>query len=201
MARKLTSRKRADIVNAAISVFGRKGFRDSSVKEIADTAGVSTATFYRYFRCKDDVYEEIVMGFLTGYEAIWQKSYRSFPIGARDATKTLGMVSDTLFSILDYFRANRDVAKVVFRRIVPIDERFAEKGEAIINETLRQLEEALSVARAAGVATRIEPKVGAPIIVGAVFGLAIESIVGHKRKDVAVLMEHFMEIILHGFSR
>jgi AcrR family transcriptional regulator len=41
-----------DIVNAAIRVFGQKGFRLTQMEEIAAEAGISKATLYYYFKSK-----------------------------------------------------------------------------------------------------------------------------------------------------
>ena len=47
--------KRADIINAATSVFSQKGFNDSSMLEIAKMAGVAEGTVYEYFKNKENL--------------------------------------------------------------------------------------------------------------------------------------------------
>lgn len=44
-----------EIVGAAIELFARDGFNDTTVEAIADLAGCSKRTFYRYFGSKEDV--------------------------------------------------------------------------------------------------------------------------------------------------
>ncbi|MFC8720371.1 TetR/AcrR family transcriptional regulator [Kitasatospora sp. NPDC057198] len=50
-------RDRADIreqvYDAAILLFGRKGYADTSIAEIAESAGIGRGTFFNYFRSKD----------------------------------------------------------------------------------------------------------------------------------------------------
>ena len=43
------------IFNAAIELFSRKGFNETTVDEIAEAAGVSQRSFFRYFPAKADV--------------------------------------------------------------------------------------------------------------------------------------------------
>jgi len=50
-----SAEKRERILQAAISVFAKKGFYDTRVSEIAKAAGVADGTIYLYFENKDDV--------------------------------------------------------------------------------------------------------------------------------------------------
>jgi AcrR family transcriptional regulator len=51
--------KKADIVNSGREMFRSKGFKDTSVAEIAKMAGIATGTFYNYFSSKDILFMEI----------------------------------------------------------------------------------------------------------------------------------------------
>ena len=51
--------KRQTIIQAAIEVFGRKSFRDSSISEIARRASVAEGTIYQYFKNKEDLFFSI----------------------------------------------------------------------------------------------------------------------------------------------
>jgi len=49
------ARTYADITDAALDLFGRQGFDATTVDQIAGAAGISAATFFRYFATKEDV--------------------------------------------------------------------------------------------------------------------------------------------------
>ncbi|MFD2215799.1 TetR/AcrR family transcriptional regulator [Metabacillus endolithicus] len=46
------------IVDAAMQIFGKKGFYDTKMLDIAEKAGVSKGTIYLYFSSKDELYIE-----------------------------------------------------------------------------------------------------------------------------------------------
>src|SRR5262250_3381524 len=50
------SLKRKAILDAARSVFAKKGFADTSVEDIAEQAGIAKGTLYLYFPSKDQIY-------------------------------------------------------------------------------------------------------------------------------------------------
>jgi AcrR family transcriptional regulator len=52
----LTDFRRREILAAAIKVFGKKGFADTSVDDIAAAAKIAKGTLYLYFRSKEDIY-------------------------------------------------------------------------------------------------------------------------------------------------
>jgi AcrR family transcriptional regulator len=49
-----------ELVEAAIAVFGEKGFRAATLEEVARRAGVSKGTVYLYFTSKEDLFRAMV---------------------------------------------------------------------------------------------------------------------------------------------
>jgi AcrR family transcriptional regulator len=52
--------KRADILSAASRLFAERGFAQVSTAVLADEAGVSTATLYRYFADKESLFVAVI---------------------------------------------------------------------------------------------------------------------------------------------
>ncbi len=51
-------KKRSEIAKAAVVIFARKGFENTTVQEIADRAKIAKGTVYLYFKTKEDILNE-----------------------------------------------------------------------------------------------------------------------------------------------
>jgi len=51
----LVSRRRSQVLGAAIELFGKRGYHATTVQQIATRAGVSTGLVYQYFGDKEDI--------------------------------------------------------------------------------------------------------------------------------------------------
>ena len=60
-----SQRSRAQILDAALALFSHQGYRATSMREIADRAGVSTGSVYHQFKDKEAI-------FLTLLDVYWQ---------------------------------------------------------------------------------------------------------------------------------
>ena len=98
--------KREKVFQAAKELFGRFGFKKTTVDEIAEQAGISKRTVYQVFRCKEEILAELVM-----YEA------RAFRHHCTQMLKTMEDPMEKLrfFCLLwrDYFAENRFLCQVL----------------------------------------------------------------------------------------
>ena len=56
---KLEKEKQNNIINAACEVFAKHGYKKSSMKDIAETAGVSKSVLFKYFSTKENLYMKL----------------------------------------------------------------------------------------------------------------------------------------------
>jgi TetR/AcrR family transcriptional regulator, cholesterol catabolism regulator len=59
------SQRRADVVRLAGELFAQKGFRGTTVREIAEAAGILSGSIYHHFDSKESIGDEILSGFLN----------------------------------------------------------------------------------------------------------------------------------------
>ena len=82
------------ILDAAIALFEKKGFDQTDVAEIAEAAGISKRSFFRYFATKDDLLARSVME----YGAVLVAAIRSAPQESTD----LEVIHQTLLAGVHY---------------------------------------------------------------------------------------------------
>lgn len=71
------ARTRESLSVAAVELFATQGYADTSVEEIADRAGVSPRTFFRYFESKHDVLMPLEPRMTTASRVLEQPAARS----------------------------------------------------------------------------------------------------------------------------
>lgn len=72
----LPSERRAHLVQLAGELFAEKGFRATTVREIADAAGILSGSLYHHFDSKESIGDEILSAFLDDVLAGYRGAVR-----------------------------------------------------------------------------------------------------------------------------
>jgi AcrR family transcriptional regulator len=105
------------IYDAAIDLFAVKGFDETTVEEVAQAAGVSRRSFFRYFASKDDLLAQNVVNFGSVLGATIT--------ACSQALTPLETVRETVLSVL-----KQSVAQPRTRQIIEIAQRSASARQA-----------------------------------------------------------------------
>ncbi|HEV2377611.1 MAG TPA: TetR/AcrR family transcriptional regulator [Streptosporangiaceae bacterium] len=71
------SERRAQMVQLAGELFARKGYRGTTVREIADAAGILSGSLYYHFDSKESIGDEILSSFLNAVLADYRAAVAS----------------------------------------------------------------------------------------------------------------------------
>ena len=95
------SERRAEIVAIAGELFAERGYAHTTVREIADAAGILSGSLYHHFDSKESMIEALLRGFLDriGHE------YAAAASAGRDPVTTLGALVHVAFGALATDRA------------------------------------------------------------------------------------------------
>jgi AcrR family transcriptional regulator len=105
---KLTSHRRDLFVAAAAELFGRNGFHATTIKEIAQQAGVSTGLIYTYVKTKEDVLFLVLQNVIDGYA-------REIPKAIAGMTDPVQRFCRTVRAYCEVVDANPDATLLAYR--------------------------------------------------------------------------------------
>lgn len=92
----LESAKQSQILNAACEVFAKHGYRKASMKDIAQTAGVSKSVLFKYFETKENLYIRIFRLATDGILAADENARKSSAPDADVFERMRGSVTERL---------------------------------------------------------------------------------------------------------
>ncbi len=184
--------KRKRLLHAAIQTFGRRGFHEAKIADIAAEAGVAEGTVYLYFRNKEDllgcVFDETMDEVLAQARAIRHAEGTA----AEKATKLVGLH----FSFIGQDRDLASVFQIELRRSARHVERFS---RVKLSEYFRLLDGVLKEGIASGELRKdLEPRVAVRILFGAADEILSEWLLSGDAKPVADA-EKLVGTLLKGF--
>ncbi len=122
-AEALAQRRRREIIEAAYCVFSEKGYSAAGIADIAERLGMGHGTFYRYFKNKRDILEQVVD---YGVERIVDvlKREAATPATTLDQFREqLRHIGERLFSLLE---ADPGLGQVVLLEATSIDHELTQ---------------------------------------------------------------------------
>jgi len=88
---------RNELMAAAVTLFGEKGFVAATISDITKCAGYAKGNFYRYWKSKDDIFLSIMKERLHGYRQARKEALEK----AETMEEVVGVILDFLESIID----------------------------------------------------------------------------------------------------
>lgn len=105
-------RTEQQIFNAALRVFARDGLSRSKISDIAAEAGISTSTFYEYYKSKEEVAYDVPMFYLADFF----EGYRAAAPASMTARARLLLY---LTMSADYAREHAEWARLLYLELWP----------------------------------------------------------------------------------
>ncbi len=99
------------IVETSIQLFDRKGFSDTSIKEIVEELNVTKGTFYYYFKSKAELLKDI---HVTYIDDLIEQQKLILEDSQKDCTdKLYGLI----YMVISNIRSNRESARIFTREV------------------------------------------------------------------------------------
>lgn len=153
-------RKKQEIVNTALMLFGEKGYNETSLDEIAKVCGFTRANLYQYFTSKEELFKEIIQ-----QGKVLLQLNEMFQGNHKDIKEDLSLLAHAfLDTITEPERLN------LFRLTIAESPKFPEAGKALydnaIDKANSQLGQYLSQRQLAGTIPNFDAKFAARLFLG-----------------------------------
>ena len=102
----LQERRRAEILDAATTVFSKCGFAAADVQEIADKTGVGKGTIYRYFPSKEEL-------FLAAVDHGMRNLKLAVDAAAASAKQPLDRIAEGVLAYLTFFDERPEIVELL----------------------------------------------------------------------------------------
>jgi len=122
------------IITAAMELFEKKNFWDISMRDIANTAGVSASSLYRYFPSRDDLFIEALLQDINHIEVLLKER-----MGKSEGIEELAIAvvdycldNEPTFQMMCHFLMRGDENPSVNEKFTSVQLRFLEMFEKVV---------------------------------------------------------------------
>nr|BAL59703.1 transcriptional regulator, TetR family [Candidatus Acetothermum autotrophicum] len=199
MARTLLERetRRQQLLDAAIRVFARKGYVETSIDDIIKEAEVARGTFYLYFPGKKEIFLAIIDRY---FELVSQLVERlmaeEWPAGLDRAR-----FREHVLTWLRFFAQHRDLTKVIYREATSIDPQFEARWDRLSEAVKRFLIGRVHALQQNGVLRQtLDPQVWALFMEGIFHAVICNYLLTSERPDLEWLAEQWVDFVLWGIT-
>ena len=190
--------KKEEIILAALEVFAEKGLSNSTIKEIADKAGIGKGTIYEYFKDKNEIIHSSFFYFQKLFEFDMENILLSEENGA-------SKLKSLMISILSIIKSeNKDYLDLMFdfwaegikghEKGVMLAEmnKFYKSYRKLFEDVLREGIEDGSIRK------DIDPFETSSIIIGTMDGIMVQWILDKKIINLKKIEKNLINLILNG---
>ncbi|MFC2168302.1 TetR/AcrR family transcriptional regulator [Acidobacteriota bacterium] len=190
--------KKAQILEASIKVFSKKGLNNTKISDIADEASIGKGTIYEYFKSKDEVFAASFYFHMEKFEG--------------NISRQLFRIQDPLEKLRAYFTAWSEIFEgdhLEYLKIV-LDfwaEGVRQREDSVMidlnkfySENRDMLDSLLSECVLKGEIKKVDTKLIASIMLGTLDGILIQWISDRKAFNMKEAILLFVETMIDGLK-
>jgi len=194
---KMPKGKKSALV-AALALFSEQGFDGTSTVQVAEKAGISQATIFKYFHTKQDLLLAIVEPVMENFFPHYRDEFFD---GIRACETLPEMVSFMIHDRYAFITGNKEAIKILAMEMMISQEMRDLFGKLLAADDFNFLAELLKMFRETG---ELRDDIDAPgiirIIAGQLMGFIIESnfapgIMGDRQLDLQLISEQIVRTI------
>lgn len=197
----LPSDKRAQILEAAATIFPQKGFVAATLQDISQQAGISTSAIYQYFKNKDDLFMALIenLSFIPILDEINASLDQEKDVSYEDVRQTLIKVGE---GFLGTHMRNVEIVRMFIAETRDFPEAGSRYFERLILPVETLLQHYLSAQIQRGVLRPVNIKLAAQVFYGMILNFVITRALLGGRKTLELpapeLISQTVDIYLFG---
>jgi AcrR family transcriptional regulator len=187
--------RRRQLIQAATCVFAARGYRNASIADVIEAAGVARGTFYLYFKSKEAIFAAILEDVHARLVAALSE-----PLGATIVHDGHATLRADAHRWLRFFQAQRDAATILLKEATSIDPRFEPIIDALRGDALQHFARRFRDLQMRGlVRSSIPSEIVGHVLLG-VFDQMLAAFVLRQGsdEDLDVLADHIADFIWNG---
>ncbi len=189
--------RRQQLLDAAIRVFARKGYVETSIDDIINEADVARGTFYLYFPGK----KEIFLAIIDHYFELLSQLVNRLTAEEWPARLDRERFREHVLAWLRFFVQHRDLAKVIYREATSIDLQFEDRWSRLSETVKGFLVERAAALQQSGVLRKtLDPQAWALFMEGIFHAVICNYILQSDRPDLDWLADQWVDFVMWGIA-
>lgn len=190
--------RRIQLVDAAIKVFARKGYRGASITDIIETAGVARGTFYLYFDSKLDVFHSVMDRYLDLFKEVVAREVSRSYMNPLSAGST---IRQSFLEWLRFYKDNRDLAKIVFREAMAIEPDYEKRCLEMLESCFQHWRKSIERFQKVGFVRRdLDPEFLNLAFCGIMINVVLRYIIPDPDADIERVADQWLGLIESGLK-
>jgi TetR/AcrR family transcriptional regulator, fatty acid metabolism regulator protein len=190
-----TKDKFSSIIEAALNVFGEKGYYNATISEIARAAGVSEATIYEYFGSKEDLLFAIP-GEITSQAVDFLEAMSPYIKGAENRIRAIS------YGYFNLYRDNPNYSSLVLLDLKHNRKFMEAEGYLAVKRSAGFMHRAIEEGMESGEFKEdIDPYLVRSMILGTIEHVFFRWHLKGRKDDVADFIDPMLDIIMGGIRK
>ncbi|HDR6317071.1 TetR/AcrR family transcriptional regulator [Bacillus wiedmannii] len=190
------------ILEAAVDMFGEKGYASTSTSEIAKRAGVAEGTIFRYYKTKKDLLLAVVMPTLTKFAAPFFVQAFAKEIFKSEYESYEGLLRVVIYNRFEFAKKHFPMIKILIQE-VPFQPELKNEIQHLVEiELLSHFKKLIVKFQEEGEIIEIPPSSVLRLTLSAVLGLLLTRflLLPEEKWDDEVEIENTIQFILYGLT-
>jgi len=192
-------KKRRQILDAAIAVFSRTGYRRTKISDIAVEAGIGKGTVYEYFRSKQELFLQMCEHLYEQYILTEQNNLRSI-------TDPVEQIRGLIGATLEKAAMWTGMAHIFADMWSEVERKGEEDNlRRLMDDMLKRMVNVISgqirAAQSHGTFKDYDADLVAHILIGVLDGLMLQLIINQKMYDIEAMTDTLTNVIVNGLRK